>query len=131
MPRIVNDKQYASVLALDGPRRFEHLVAQVADWGEVWGLRTSQGWMLVQDASGSIAFPVWPHERYATGYNDATTSGCQAAPIDVHDFIDEWLPRFQGEGTQLAVFPTLTDRAVFVEPKLLEAAIREELSRLE
>jgi hypothetical protein len=131
MPRNIDDKQYASVLALDGAKRFEHLVAQVADWGEVWGLRTTQGWMLVQDSTGSIAFPIWPHQRYAVGYNDATSSGCQAASIEVHDFIDEWLPRLSAEGTLIAAFPTLSDRAVFVEPQLLEAAIREELSRIE
>jgi hypothetical protein len=131
MPRIVNDKQYASVLALDAPKRFKHLVEQLADWGQVWGLRTPEGWMLVQDDAGTIAFPIWPHERYAVGYNDATSSGCQAASIEVHDFIDVWLPRFAEERNQVAVFPTLTDRAIFVIPELLSTAIREELSRLE
>ncbi|MCU0760134.1 MAG: DUF2750 domain-containing protein [Steroidobacteraceae bacterium] len=131
MPRFVNDKQYASVLALDGPKRFKHLVAQVADWGEVWGLRTAEGWMLVQDDAGNIAFPIWPHERYAVGYNDATSSGCQAVSIEVHEFVDTWLPRFADEGNQLAVFPTLADRAIFVTPDLLSIAIREELSGLE
>ena len=87
--------------------------------------------MLVQDSDGRIAFPVWPHERYAVGYNDATSSGCHAASIEAHDFIDEWLPRLSDEGTLIAAFPTLNDRAVFVEALLLETAIREELSRIE
>lgn len=131
MPRIINEQQYAAVLALDGPKRFQHLVAQVADWGEIWGLRTDAGWMLVQDDDGCIAFPIWPHERYAAGYDAATSSGCRAESIEVHEFIEEWLPRFADQSRQLAVFPTLHDRAVFVEPDLLGVAIREELSRLE
>jgi hypothetical protein len=131
MPRIINDKQYASVLALDGPKRFKHFVAQVADWEQVWGLRTDDSWMLVSDSEGHVAFPVWPHERYAAGYDAANGSGCTPKPIEVHEFIEKWIPRFANEGKLLAVFPTLHDRAVFVEPALVGAAVREELSGLE
>jgi hypothetical protein len=41
----VNPKQMEAVLALPGPKRFQHFIKVVADWQEVWGLYRD-GWAL-------------------------------------------------------------------------------------
>jgi len=127
----VRDEEMAGVLSTNGPTRYAHFVAQLADWELVWGLRAADGWVSMSDASEVPMFPVWPHESYAWLF--ATNSWSQATPtsIGVHEWVGTWLPRLATEGSKVAVFPTPQGQGVVVEPAQLQLDIGAELERLE
>ena len=127
----LNAQEMTGVLEADGPTRYAHFVKQVADWQQVWGLRASDGWVSVSDESGVPAFPVWPHADYARLL--ATDDWASASPtaIDVHDWVEEWLPNLSADGSLVAVFPTPLGKGVVVTPERLRDDIAHELSALE
>jgi hypothetical protein len=127
----VRDEEIAGVLRTDGPTRYAHFVAQVADWKLVWGLRASDGWVSVSDESEVPMFPVWPHEPYAQLL--ATDSWAEATPsaIEVHEWLETWLPELAADGSKIAVFPTPRGQGVVIEPDRLRRDIEAELARVE
>jgi hypothetical protein len=131
--RFINDQQFRAVSALPPAERYGHFVRQVADWQEVWSLRDDEGWRLVADDHGHECVPVWPHERYATVHATGAFAGCRAEPIPLEKWISEWLPGAVERGWKVAVFPVVDggERGVVVEPALLEADLRAELSSYE
>ena len=124
-------EEMRGVLGADGPTRYAHFVKRVADWEEVWGLRAPDGWVAVSDESGVSMFPVWPHEEYARLVATDDWSNAVPTSIDVHDWIDSWLPNLLEDGSKIAVFPTPQGKGVVVEPQQLKADIENELSRYE
>ena len=78
----LNDKEFESILRLQGAKRYEHLVSRVSDWEAVWGLRGDDGWCAAADGDGHSAFPIWPHPRYAQRCAvDDWRDAASAAPI--------------------------------------------------
>ena len=127
----LSPEEMRGVLDADGPTRYAHFVKRVADWEEVWGLRAPDGWVSVSDESGVSMFPVWPHEEYARLVATDDWSNAVPTSIDVHDWIDSWLPNLLEDGSKIAVFPTPQGKGVVVEPQQLKADIENELSRYE
>ena len=130
-PYTLSPQQFAAVSKLPGPDRYRHFVSRVADWQSVWGLRNEGGWVAAGDESGTPAFPVWPHPDYAAACALGEWSGNFPAAIEVHDFIDSWLPDMAAEGVLVAVFPTPMLRGAIVPAAQLQAHIHDELSRIE
>ena len=128
---VLNPDQFAAVSELPGPERYQHFVSRVADWQSVWGLRDAHGWVMAADDSGSSAFPVWPHPDYAAACTTGEWAGNAPTAIDIHDFVDEWLPRMAVDGILVAVFATPAMRGVMASAQQLAEYIREELSRIE
>ena len=127
----IHPKEFAAVVQLPAAKRYAHTVCQSADWGALWGLRNSDGWVTVADDVGRPAVAVWPHKQYAEACASDTWAGTTSAEIEIHDAIEKLLPALAREGTKVAVFPTPLGKVAFVEPSQLEADIREELSRIE
>ena len=127
----LNDKEFESILKLQGAKRYEHLVSRVSDWEAVWGLRGDDGWCAAADGDGHSAFPIWPHPRYAQSCAIGDWGEGVPTAIAVQAFADEWLPNMAQEGLLIAVFPTPSDAAVFVSPLQLQAALREALDQYE
>jgi len=57
--------------------------------------------------------------------------GNSPTPIDIHDFVESWLPNMAAEGVKIAVFPTPSLSGVFVPALELQASIKEELAKIE
>lgn len=127
----IRDEELQNILRRDGPTRYAHFIAQVADRELVWGLRGADGWVSMSGAEGILMFPVWPHEAYARLF--ATNDWSEAVPtsIDVHDWVEEWLPNLANDGSKIAVFPTPEGKGVVVDPEQLRLDIETELARLE
>jgi hypothetical protein len=124
-------QEVAAVTALAGPKRYAHLVSQVADWQEIWGLRTAEGWVSAAGETGQRAFPVWPHEAYAAQCLSGTWLDAVPTPIDVHEFLISFVPNLTQEQTLIAVFPTPSGAVVSVRAEEFAASIQSELSRIE
>jgi hypothetical protein len=127
----LREQEIAGVLKADGATRYEHFVSQVSDWELVWGLRAPDGWVSISDNTEEPMFPVWPHEEYA--HLLATGAWANATPtsIEVHEWVEKWLPGLDADGTRVAVFPTPAGKSVVVEALRLQQDIKAELDRLE
>lgn len=127
----LNPKQFQAVLALPGPDRYRHFVGRVADWQFVWGLKDKNGWASAADDDGNSAFPFWPHPDYAAACATDNWAGNSPDSIEVHEFLERWLPGMAKDGVAVAVFPTPTMRGTVVPAIQLQQAIQDELSRIE
>jgi len=124
-------QQFTAVSKLAGTERYSHFVARVADWEGVWGLRNEAGWVSARDNDGNTGFPVWPHPDYAIACATGEWANNSPSPIEVHEFVDEWLPNMAAKGVLVAVFPTSSMSGVMVSALELQASILEELSKIE
>jgi hypothetical protein len=126
----IHDKEFAALTSMSAPDRYSVFIDRVADWEEVWSLRSASGWCLMVDDSGVEMIPVWPHERFATAF--ASNNGQeQAAPIALHDWLDKWLPGMLKDGRQIAVFPVPSGHGIVVSPTRLMADLLAQCEGLE
>src|SRR5712692_8026983 len=88
----LRQEECESVLSLPPDKRYAYLLKRVANWGEVWGLYLSNGWVIAGDDAGRELFPIWPHPTYATACATGVWAGAEPRPIEVHDFRDKWIP---------------------------------------
>jgi hypothetical protein len=116
----IHDEEFAALARMNASDRYSVFLNRVADWEEVWSLRSANGWCLMADESGVEMIPVWPHERCATACasNDDQE---QAASIPLEDWLDKWLPGMIKDGRQVAVFPVPTGKGTIVSPTRLRA----------
>jgi hypothetical protein len=124
-------EQYAALIAADGPKRLKHLLSQAADGGALWGLRDQSGWVSLADESGTPGFAVWPHPDYAQDCATDSWAGSLPAEIDVHEFVDDWLPDMLAQGVSIAAFPTPSMRGVWISAGELKLRLEEELAKYE
>ena len=130
MAKQFNDREFAAVTALDGPARYSHFIGQVADWAEVWSLKSPDGWILAAAADGQVLVPVWPHERYAAACAIGEWAGAtaQAIPLDV--WLERWLPGMKRDLRAVAVFPVPNGSGVVVSTERLAEDLAAELAKL-
>jgi len=114
----MHSKEFDALLQLPAPDRYALFIRRVADWEEVWSLRSDDGWCLVSDDDGVEAFPVWPHQQFA----DACVNSMDketSAKISLQDWLEKWLPGMMGDGRKVAVFPTPNGQGIVVSPSQL------------
>lgn len=124
-------QQFSEVSALPGPERYKHFVSRISDWQNVRGLRNEAGWAAAGDESGNSGFPVWPHYDYALACAVGEWSDNSPSAIEVHEFVESWLPNMAAKGVHLAVFPTPSLRGVLISASELQGHIQQELSQIE
>ncbi len=129
--RLVNDSQYAAVVALSGPDRYSHFVRHVADVEEVWSLRTAEGWVLASAENGRQLVPVWPHPRYAAACATGNWQGAEPAQIPLDRWLEAWTSGMQRDGRDVTVFPTPSGQGVVVPPQRLHDDLLKECSQYE
>ena len=123
-------EEFDAVVRLPAPEAYAHFVKRVAQHEEVWALRDEGGWVMVGDDDGHVLLPVWPHARYAAAC--AAHAREEAEPIDIDDFVEEWLPGLEADGYGVAVFPRPPDgEAVHVDCARLKDDLEAELERYE
>lgn len=130
-PKPLSHKELTAVSTLPGPERYKHFVGRVADLGFVWGLRSESGWVAVGDGEGNEGIPFWPRPEYAQACAAAEWEGNEPSPIEIHEFVEAWLPDMASRSVMVSVFPTPKLRGVFIDPLGLQTDIQNELARLE
>ena len=83
------------------------------------------------DDTGAPGFPVWPHPDYAQACATKAWAGSVPAEIDVHEFVEEWLPDMSKREVAVAVFPTPSMKGVWTKPDELQRYLAEELEKYE
>jgi hypothetical protein len=128
----ITEQEIAGVLRTQATVRYSHFIGQVADWGQVWGLRSAAGgWVSVSDASEVPMFPVWPHEPYARLMAVDAWADAVPTPIDVCEWIQKWAPGLAASGHKIAVFPTPQMKGVVADPQKVVSDLQAEIDQLE
>jgi hypothetical protein len=127
----LNDEEFEAVSALPAGERYNHFIKRIADWEWVWALADADGLVAHADDEGHAYIAVWPHRRYAEACATDEWSGAEATPIEVHEWVEAWLPRLAAEEAMTAVFPTPEHQGFIVPPLGMKADLEEELSLYE
>jgi Protein of unknown function (DUF2750) len=128
---VVNEKEFESLIRSDADTRYSYFVKRVADWQELWTLANEDGYALVADDTGRELVPVWPHARFAQACASDAWDGYSPRAIDLHAWIDQWLPGMERDGRRPAVFPVPGTKSVAVTPQRLRSDLEHELATLE
>ncbi|MFD1700085.1 DUF2750 domain-containing protein [Halopseudomonas phragmitis] len=131
MPYKMNGKQFASVLALDTFDRYVHFIGKIADWEQLWGVKSDEGWLVPVAPEGFEYFPLWPHPDYAQKIADENFPGHTATEISLEDLLEHWLPLFEQDKLKVAVFPNREWTFWCINPTDLKSAITDELAKYE
>ena len=132
MPYRMHPKQYEAVLAFSSAERSSHFVSRVADWQQLWGVKSGDQWLVpIIEDKGIEYFPVWPHPEYAQKVTDMHFPGCLATEISLEEFLSHWLPTFSKDNVKVAVFPNQEWVFWVMEPDNLEEMLREEATQYE
>ena len=105
MAYAMNEKQFESVQSLDTEKRLQHFISKVADWEQLWTVKSKEGWLVPVAPEGFEYFPIWPHPEYAQKIADLNFPGHKAEEISLSDFLSHWVPLLQGDDVKVAVFP--------------------------
>jgi hypothetical protein len=127
----LTEAQRTALLSSPGHARFKHFIRRTADCERLWGLRDATGWVALADDTGAPGFPVWPHPNYAQACATEAWTGGLPAAIDVHEFIDEWLPNMPDGVVGVALFPTSSMKGVWTKADELRRYLAEELGKYE
>lgn len=122
----INQKQLESVIALPGPKRYQHFVKVVADWEEVWGLY-QDGWALAATDDDQNVFPLWPAKEYAQLCAAKEWEGYEPESFSLNIFMNELLPNLKDDGVLPGIFYTPSDNGVTPTVDQLLADLNEEL----
>lgn len=128
--RKISDKMLQTIIKLPAPDRYSHFIKEVAGWQYIWGLY-DDGWATSETDEGEKLIPFWPARDYAEIYAKGDWDGCKAKAIEIHDFLDSFLPYILECGLAPGVFFVEDDGAVDIKPNILVRDLKTELSRME
>lgn len=125
----VNDIEFVKVDKLPESELYEYFVKKVADFEEIWSVRSGQGWTLMGTPHGREVVPVWPAKRFAQAQCLNEWKDCEAKVISLNDWLDKWVPGMIRDGRDVAVFPTSSSRGIVIHPSTVADSLREERTK--
>lgn len=129
--KIINDKEFKSVLRLPDQKRYAYFVKHAADSQMIWTLYGKDGWVLALSDQWHQLVPVWPFQRFAEACVQGNWAGTEARPIELLAWLERWTPGMVHDKRMVAVFPTPSNRGVAVTPERLKKDLDAELSLIE
>lgn len=104
-------KEFEAVVGFPAPQRYEYFIKRVTDWESVWGLHTAGGWVLASSQEGQVAFPVWPHCRFAAACSVGEWAGALGTEIPLTQFLDRWVTGLAHDDRTVTCFRRQTIKA--------------------
>lgn len=117
------------MIAADGRQRYEYFIHRVCETKVVWALY-KDGWASVGQDEGEPIIPLWPHTAYAEAFAIGAWTGFMPRRIELHEFLEAWIPGLRENGIEPAIFPVTTGNSVLVSLDDLDANLREELAKV-
>ena len=121
----MNQKELDSIIKQPPNIRYEYFIRKVADYEEVWGLY-DDGWATAQDDDGNMLFPFFPRKEFAEYYAVNEWNNFKAEPIDLNEFIENWLVGMRKDRVKPSIFP-INEDSVMVEIDVLLRDLNSEL----
>lgn len=116
----LHDKEFDAILGMTAADRYKLFIERVADWQEIWSLRTDDGWCLMANGDEKELVPVWPHQRFAEACAEASDHE-YAAAISLTDWLNKWIPGMSNDGRLVAAFPAPSGKGAVVTPERMQA----------
>jgi hypothetical protein len=123
----MNQKEFESVIKQPSNIRYEYFIKKVVDFEEVWGLY-HDGWSTAQNDDGNMLIPFFPKKEFAKYCAVNEWENFKGQPIDLYEFIDEWLVGMRDDGVRPSIFPTNQD-SIMVEIDVLLNDLNNELEK--
>ncbi len=127
----MNQKQFDQVILLSAQKRYDYFIGKVADWEELWTLKSLDGFVMFSDSVGQECIPVWPHPDYAAALAKGSWSDCEPERLDLGNFIDKWIPGMINDNRMVVVFPTPNEKGGVVHPEDLKGDLLKETQQYE
>ena len=104
----MNQKELDSIIKQPPNIRYEYFIKKVADYEEVWGLY-DDGWATAQDDDGNMLIPFFPRKEFAEYCAVNEWNNFKAEPIDLNEFIENWLVGMRKDRVKPSIFPINED----------------------
>lgn len=124
---VLSADERRQMLALPPRERYGLFLQITIDWDEVWGLHSSEGWVLSSGEDGRDALPLWPHPDFAEACAHAAWEGTRPEPVPLDELLSDLLPLLEEDGIRVAVFPSPRGEGVLVSPDELRRDLEAEL----
>ena len=111
--------------------RTQHHRNKISDWEQLWSAKNDEGWLVPFAPEGFEYFPLWPHPEYAQKVSDINFPGHTAIEISIHELIEHWLPLFEQDKIQVAVFPNKEWEFWCIKPNDLKEDLLNEMAQYE
>ena len=121
----MNQKELDSIIKQPPNIRYEYFIKKVADYEEVWGLY-DDGWATAQDDDGNMLIPFFPRKEFAEYCAINEWNNFKAEPIDLNEFIENWLVGMRKDRVKPSIFP-INEDSVMVEIDVLLRDLNSEL----
>jgi hypothetical protein len=126
----VTQKEIEAVLKLPGEKRYQYFIKRVADANKLWGL-WNDGWAMGITNDGQKTIPFWPAAEYAELCRKDDWQMYTSKSLDLHEFMDRFLPGLVRDGVRVSIFDTPLESSVLINDDELLDDLREELSKIE
>jgi hypothetical protein len=127
----LNQKEIDAVLLTDAKTRLQYMVKRVADWEEIWTLKTPDGFVLLGDKNESESIPVWPFSEFAHLCCSGDWANAVPFSISLEQFLTKWIPGIAADQRQIAIFPTSADKALVIDSEELKTLLDLAIAELE
>lgn len=119
-------------------KRYGYCLKKIADGGALYWLEGPHGRCVFgPDENDRMILPIWPSAAYATAYVErdevaqADWAECEPVEIDVHEFLQEDMPKLLEDRYLIAAFPIPPGNAAVVEAQEFAANVEHELEQIE
>jgi len=123
----MNLKEFEAMINQPANIRYEYFIKKVVDSELVWGLYEN-GWSVTEDDKGNKLLPFWPKKEFAEFCAINVWVNYPSESMDLHEFIDEFLPRLKEDGYKPSIFFNNNDSAV-LEVDTLIGDLKAELEK--
>lgn len=88
-------------LTADLNANYQRFIEHVQESGQVWGLQSASGWVVVDSAEfeDSEVMPFWSEEGHAKAHCVDEWAEFSPVAIEIEDFVSDWLPGMDEDGT--------------------------------
>ena len=121
----MNQKELDSIIKQPPNIRYEYFIKKVADYEEVWGLY-DDGWATAQDDDRNMLIPFFPRKEFAEYCAINEWNNFKAEPIDLNEFIENWLVGMRKDRVKPSIFP-INEDSVMVEIDVILRDLNSEL----
>ena len=125
----VHGKELAAVMSLPAEQRYEYFLRRVADWEKLWSLGDEDGWALATGPNDQVLVPVWPASAFASACASGEWRHFRPKSILVEDWLSKWIPGIVSDDRSVAIFPTIDNVGMIVNPYKVADDIREAISQ--
>lgn len=129
MTEEISPEQLAHVFSLDSHERYDHCVATICEFGELWFLEDKEEDILILQADDKVGYiPIWPYPEYAAEFAKQKYQDYTPLKVSLNHFIKAWLSILNEDGIKVGILPNLNANVWTMAPLDLKAELEEILS---